>query len=86
MAKTLYHRPTSLAEAAANPRYQGKIVVAAGGQVFGTTSEAQAVKLLQRLARKFPDDPPITTVFPKGPVVMMPVSIQKTSQRGGGGA
>lgn len=72
MAKSDYHKPTSLTEAQANPRYRGKIVVAAGGEVHGTHSSEQAVKIYKRLQRKYPDEKPISTVIPKGPIVMLP--------------
>jgi hypothetical protein len=63
-AKTAYHKPTTLEEARINPRYQGKIVIAAGGKVFGTRQEKRAVELYRKLRKQHPDDPPVTTVIP----------------------
>ena len=70
MTNSDYQKPTSLTEAQANPRYRGKIVVAAGGEVRGTHSADQAVKIYRQLERKYPDEKPISTVIPKGPIVM----------------
>lgn len=72
MAKSGYQKPTSLAEAQANPRYRGKIVVAAGGEVHGTYDGQKAVQLYRKLQRKYPQEKPISTVIPKGPIVMLP--------------
>jgi hypothetical protein len=63
--KTSYQKPTTLEEARANPRYQGKIVIAAGGKVFGTQKEERAVEIYRKLRRQHPEDPPVTTVIPK---------------------
>lgn len=65
-----YHKPTTIDEARQNPRYQGKIIVAAGGEVHGTYKEDRAVQLFRKLQRKYPQDPPTTTVIAKGPLAV----------------
>ena len=70
MAHTNYHKPTTISEAWGNPRYQGKIVVAAGGELYSTTSEERAVQMFRKLQRKYPNDPPVTTVIPKGTILV----------------
>jgi len=67
-----YHKPISLSQAWNNPRYHGKIVVAAGGEVHGTNDPARAVAMLKKLERKYPGESPVTTVIPKGNMVMLP--------------
>ncbi len=73
--KNPYVKPTSLSEARDNRRYHGKIIVSAGGEVHGTHSEERAQCLYRRLRRKYPDEKPITTVIPKGPVLMLPTTL-----------
>lgn len=72
MSDSTYHKPTSLREAWQNPRYHGKIVVAAGGEVMGTQNPEKAVQLLKKLEKKYPDENPETTIIPKGGMVMLP--------------
>ncbi|MDQ3008958.1 MAG: hypothetical protein M3Q81_05215 [bacterium] len=71
MAKSEYHKPTTVAEAWSNPRYQGKIVVAAGGEVHGTYDDEKALQLLKKLERKYPDQTPETTIIPQRRVVLI---------------
>jgi len=71
-----YHKPTSLSEAWSNPRYHGKIVVAAGGEVHGTQDPDKALVLLRRLEKKYPTQAPETTIIPKGGMIMMPQFVQ----------
>lgn len=61
-----YKKPTTIMEAYGNPRYQGKMIVAAGGELYGTKQETRALILYRRLARKYPKETPETTVIPKG--------------------
>lgn len=68
-SKKPYHKPTTVREAWENPRYQGKIVVANGGEVHGTQDPEKAVKLYRRLERKYPGKTPITSVIPKGVIL-----------------
>ncbi len=67
-----YQKPTTLSEAWSNARYHGKIIVAAGGEVHGTQDPEKAVALLKRLEKKYPDEPPQTTIIPKGGMIMLP--------------
>lgn len=69
--KKAYHRPTTLSEAWGNPRYQGKIIVAAGGKVMGTADPGKAVQLLRRMERKYPGKSPETTIIPKDGTVVV---------------
>ncbi len=67
-----YKRPTTLEEASVNPRYQGKIVIESPEGIYSTTDGERAVKALQRLHRKYPDQPPVSTVIPKGLMLTLP--------------
>lgn len=67
-----YQKPTTLNQAWENPRYHGKIIVAAGGEVHGTYKEERAVQLLKKLEKKYPDETPKTTIIPKGGMMMLP--------------
>lgn len=52
-----YHKPATFAQASENPRYQGKMVVAVAGEVYGTQDEEQLDKLVLKLSKKYPDKP-----------------------------
>jgi hypothetical protein len=71
MADADYQKPTTLEEARTNPRYKGKIVVAAGGEVHGTYREERAVELYKQLRRKHPSETPVSTVIPKDSIVII---------------
>jgi hypothetical protein len=72
-----YKKPTTLEQAAANPRYQGKIVIESPEGIYSTLNEERAVKELNRLQNKYPQQPPVSTVIPKGVLITSPYTAQK---------
>jgi hypothetical protein len=72
MTSSGYHKPTTIEEAATNPRYQGKIVIESPEGVYSTTSGERAFQAIKRLQRKYPDQPPTSTVIPKGMMITLP--------------
>ncbi|MGD9128894.1 MAG: hypothetical protein PVJ09_00150 [Candidatus Woesebacteria bacterium] len=72
-----YKPPASIDEARFNYRYRGKIVVASGGQVFGTKSAERAVKIVERLKRKYPSEVPTITYLPKKDQMLIPTLASK---------
>lgn len=71
---TTYHKPDSIEEAWSNPYYKGKIVVECGDEFFSTTSGERAVKKIQQLKKKYPDQKVRSTVIPpKGIMVSLPL-------------
>jgi len=76
MSAITYHKPTSIAEAWGNPRYQGKIVIESPEGLYSTVDESRAISRYRQLQRKYPHSPPISTVIPKG--VLLPLPFQVT--------
>jgi hypothetical protein len=74
-----YQKPTTIQQAAANPRYQGKIVIESVEGIYSTTSEENAVKKIQQLHKKYPDQPPVSTVIAKG--ILMPTPYAPTDKK-----
>jgi hypothetical protein len=80
MPDSKYHKPTTLTQAAANPRYQGKIVIESPEGIYSTFDEEKAVKELNRLQNKYPEQPPVSTVIPKGVLITSPYTAKKKAK------
>lgn len=49
----------------ANPKYRGKHVIVAGGQIFTAATGKGASKILDRIHKKYPKETPSITYIPK---------------------
>lgn len=70
-----YKKPQTISEAAANPYYQGKIVVESPEGLYSTTKEENAVKKLDQLHKKYSYKDITTTIIPKGLMITLPFKV-----------
>lgn len=70
---TGYQKPTTISQALANFRYRGKIVVETPEGLYSTNSQERAVNYIKKMKRKYPDDPPVSTVIPQDKAVTISI-------------
>ena len=66
----------TLQDLADNPAYHGKIVIQTPEGIYATTSEKRAVQLIRLMHQRYPDNPPISTVVPSGPLTPVPLHLE----------
>lgn len=55
----------------ANPRYRGKHLIIAGGEIFVARSAAEAPQLLNRVMRSYPHATPTLVYVPKADALVL---------------